>query len=175
MSTFEDYLQEFHALTAQIQQTLTQNVHQDNASIQSLFAQCDDILKQLSIEARSVEHDEELKQQWLATVKMTKSQLAALKQDYKHKLSTAERASLFSGKEQLYQNEEMAQRQADSLERARQTMAETEQVGAEITSELSRNRETLERTSASVTTFSSMTDKAASIIKTMSRRRGIKD
>lgn len=171
---FDGYHNEFQSLTRQIQQELAQNIHEHDESIHSLFTQYEDILNQMSIEARGVDNDES-KQEMLATVRMCKSQVAALKQEYKHNLSLQDKKSLFSGKEQLHCNEEMAQQQQDSLDRARQTMADTEIVANEITTELAQNRETLERTQANVSTFSSMTDKAASIIKTMSRRRGIKD
>jgi len=171
---FKRYLEEFQSLMAQIQQTLAQNTHKDDESVSSLLSQCDDILKQMSIEAREVE-DDDMKQELLATVRMSKSQLAALRQEYQRNLSTQEKTSLFAGKERLYRNEEMAQRQQDTLERARQTMADTEIVGNEITAELAQQRETLEHSQANVSTVSTLTDKAASIIKTMSRRRGIKD
>jgi hypothetical protein len=127
----------------------------------------------MSIEARGIDNEHETKLQLLATVQRNKSQLTAVRQDYnKHKLSSQQRQSLFSGRERLLQNEEMAQRQQELLERAQETIADTEAVGAEITSELSRNRTTLDRSHANVTTFSTLTDKAASIIKTISRRRG---
>lgn len=172
---FEGYHDEFQSLFIQIQQALVDNKHKHDESIDSLFSQCDSLLKQMSVESRGIDNDDELKQELLARVKMAKSQHAALKQELQHKLASSERSSLFLGKERLYQNKDMMQRQQDFLERARATMAETEQVGNEITAELSRNRETLEHSQQQVSTFSSMTDKAASIIKTMSKRRGIKD
>jgi hypothetical protein len=69
----------------------------------------------------------------------------------------------------------MEQQQQDILDRARQTLRDTEIVASEITTELAHNREILEQSQAHVSTFSTMTEKAASIIKTMSRRRGMKD
>ena len=112
---------------------------------------------------------------------MCKSQLAALEQEYNEKQTTTvtNNTVLFSEKEHVYHNEKMArqqqQQQQDILDRARQTLRDTEIVASEITTELAHNRETLEQSRAHISTFSTMTEKAASIIKTMSRRRGIKD
>ena len=171
---FDGYHSEFQSLTTQIQQALQQNTHATDESIDSLFTQSSDILKQMSIEARGIKNDE-MKQELLAKVRMGKSQLAALHQDYTCKVTSSEKSSLFTNKERLYKNEEHAQQQSDTLDRALMTMADTEQVATEISSELSRNRETLERSQANVNHLSNMTDKAAQLIKRMSRRRGIKD
>ena len=133
----------------------------------------------MSIEARD-EENKDKQELLLATVRMCKSQLAALEQEYNKSTTTTTTNNnvLFSGKEHVYHNEKMAQQQQqqqDILDRARQTLRDTEIVASEITTELAHNRETLEQSQAHVSTFSTMTEKAASIIKTMSRRRGIKD
>lgn len=129
----------------------------------------------MSIEARD-EENKDKQELLLATVRMCKSQLAALEQEYNKKQTTTTNNNvLFSGKEHVYHNEKMEQQQQDILDRARQTLRDTEIVASEITTELAHNREILEQSQAHVSTFSTMTEKAASIIKTMSRRRGMKD
>jgi hypothetical protein len=171
---FQEYHQEFQSLTRQIQQAIP---HENEECIHLLWTQCHDLLKQMSIEARD-EENKDKQDLLLATVRMCKSQLAALEQEYNKKQTTTTNNNvLFTRKEHVYHNEKMErqQQQQDILDRARQTLRDTEIVASEITTELAHNREILEQSQAHVSTFSTMTEKAASIIKTMSRRRGIKD
>jgi hypothetical protein len=194
MLPFHEYHQEFQSLTRQIAHeqaiiitttTTTTTTHEKEECIHLLWKQCHDLLKQMSIEARDEENKDNTKEHLLATVRMCKSQLAALEQEYKHQQTTTTTTTnnnvLVSGKDHVYHNEKMAQQQQQQqqqeyiLDRARQTLRDTEIVASEITTELAHNRETLEQSRAHVSTFSTMTEKAASIIKTMSRRRGIKD
>jgi vesicle transport through interaction with t-SNAREs protein 1 len=72
---------------------------------------------------------------------------------------------LFSGtssatKERLLENEELMQKQQESLDRARNVMADTESVAMEITTELSRNRETMESAHGRVKQVSGLTNRA---------------
>jgi hypothetical protein len=169
---FQEYHQEFQSLTRQIQQAIP---HENEECIHLLWTQCHDLLKQMSIEARD-EENKDKQELLLATVRMCKSQLAALEQEYNKKQTTTTNNNvLFTRKEHVYHNEKMEQQQQDILDRARQTLRDTEIVASEITTELAHNREILEQSQAHVSTFSTMTEKAASIIKTMSRRRGMKD
>jgi vesicle transport through interaction with t-SNAREs protein 1 len=83
---------------------------------------------------------------------------------------------LFSGtssatKERLLENEELMQKQQESLDRARNVMADTESVAMEITTELSRNRETMESAHGRVKQVSGLTNRARRLLQNMNRRR----
>ena len=142
---------------------------------QSLLSQCDDLLKQMAIEARGIE-DASLKRDLLLKVRTCKSQLAALRTEYEFKLSKSQKESLFSTsssshKERLLENEQLMEKQNATLDRARSVMADTEEVALEISTELSRNREVMETSHARVKQVSGLTNRARRILQNMNRRR----
>jgi vesicle transport through interaction with t-SNAREs protein 1 len=170
---FERYDDEFQSLVQQVQQSLQESDDLDFTS--SLLQQCDDLLKQMAIEARGVDNAS-AKRDLLAQVRTCKSQLAALKSDYSIQLEQAQKSNLFSGsssatKERLLENEELMQKQQESLDRARNVMADTESVAMEITTELSRNRETMESAHGRVKQVSGLTNRARRLLQNMNRRR----
>jgi vesicle transport through interaction with t-SNAREs protein 1 len=63
------------------------------------------------------------------------------------------------------------QKQQESLDRARNVMADTESVAMEITTELSRNRETMESAHGRVKQVSGLTNRARRLLQNMNRRR----
>ena len=79
MVPFERYDDEFQSLTQQVKQSLQES--DDIEFTHSLLCQCDDLLKQMAIEARGVE-DASAKRDLLAKVRTCKSQLAALRTEY---------------------------------------------------------------------------------------------
>lgn len=174
---FERYDDEFQSLTRQVQQSLQES--DDVEFSYSLLQQCDDLIKQMAIEARGVD-DASAKRDLLAKVRTCKSQLAALRTEYDVKLEESQKSLLFSGskdasssatKERLLQNEEMMNKQQESLDRARNVMADTESVAMEITTELGRNRETMEGAHGRVKQVSGLTNRARRLLQNMNRRR----
>jgi methyl-accepting chemotaxis protein len=134
----------------------------------ALVSQGRDLLQQLALEARSV-LDTDLKRELLEAVKQANAQLRAL--EYEH-----QKASLVTSSSNhrqcgasLRENEATLARQNETLERARHTMRETENVGKEISTELSQNRETIESTHGKVNEFQSMTSRASELLKSMSK------
>ena len=174
---FERYDDEFHSLTVQVQESLRQMDEEKGIEFShSLLSQCDDLLKQMAIEARGVE-DASLKRDLLLKVRTCKSQLAALRTEYEFKLSNSQKESLLknstknSHKERLLENEQCMEQQNATLERARSVMADTEEVALEITTELGRNREVMETSHARVKQVSGLTNRARRILQNMNRRR----
>jgi len=170
---FERYDDEFQSLTQQVQQSLKES--DDEEFTYSLLTQCDDLLKQMAIEARGVENAS-AKRDLLAKVRTCKSQLAALRTEYDLKVAESQKALLFNGtssatKERLLENEQLMSQQEESLDRARQTMADTESVAMEITTELGRNRETMESAHGRVKQVSGLTNRARRLLQNMNRRR----
>lgn len=131
----------------------------------NVLQQCENLLQQMAMEART-ETDSEVKRERMVCVKACKSQLQALRLE-------SDRQSLLSSSsssaKQLTNTEKMLARQNETLERARQSMQETENVGTEITQELQSNRATIESAHGQVQEVSSMTDRAGEILKSMSK------
>lgn len=179
---FERYDDEFQSLTNQIKSSLRD---EDNIEFtSSLLSQCDDLLKQMSVEARGVD-DSNVKRDLLANVRQCKSTLSALRDEFKSKKGAHERAHLLinaggpngntnesknASKERLLQAHGQLLQQNDTLDRARRVMADTEEVGLEITAELARNRETLETAHGRVREVSGLTNRARRLLQNMSRR-----
>mmetsp|Transcript_18483 Transcript_18483/g.39915 ORF Transcript_18483/g.39915 Transcript_18483/m.39915 type:complete len:201 (-) Transcript_18483:217-819(-) len=158
---FDRYDEEFNTLTEQIQHSL--NEEPMNPYTDNLLRQCQDLLKQMALEARSLKQPTLLQR-----VKDYKSQHAQLQQEY-------ERQGLLGrhnddDEESRRRTEDMLSDQNDTLERARRTMQETEQVALEITEELGQNRETLMSAHGRVREVSSMTGRARRILNTMTQR-----
>jgi len=187
--SFANYDTEFLSLSGQIQTSLKNlQSNQDSNSAnslnfcKSLLSQCDDLLKQMSVEARSVDSPTE-KSDLLKKVRVYKARLANLRDDYKSCKTMIERESLLSDgssntsgglkndhRERLLQTNQSLAAQNDTLENARRVMAETEDVALEITSELGRNREKIQSAHGRVRDVSGLTNQARRIVQSMSRR-----
>lgn len=166
-AAFERYDDEFSELIQQIERSLDEEP--PSAYTVNLFQQADDLLKQMALEARSV-LDASLKRDLLAKVRTLKGQLSALQ-------SQSEKRGLFSGSQKsdrdkllLKQNEDMLANQNDTLDRARRTMMETEQVALEITEELGNNREKLVSAHGRVREVSGLTSRARRLLTGMNHR-----
>jgi vesicle transport through interaction with t-SNAREs 1 len=179
---FERYDDEFQTLTSQIQASLRDD---DIDFTSSLLSQCDDLLKQMAVEARGAD-DANVKRDLLAQVRQCKLSLSSLRDEFKAKKALQERAHLSlsmhqnhshnssesknASKERLLQSQNQLEQQNETLDRARRIMADTEEVGMEITSELARNRETLETAHGRVREVSGLTNRARRLLQNMNRR-----
>jgi vesicle transport through interaction with t-SNAREs 1 len=177
---FERYDDEFQSLTNQIQSSLRDD---DIEFTSSLLSQCDDLLKQMAVEARGAD-DANVKRDLLAQVRQCKLSLSGMRDEFKAKKALQERAHLSlsmhqnsnssesknASKERLLQSQNQLEQQNDTLDRARRIMADTEEVGMEITSELARNRETLETAHGRVREVSGLTNRARRLLQNMNRR-----
>mmetsp|Transcript_37075 Transcript_37075/g.43132 ORF Transcript_37075/g.43132 Transcript_37075/m.43132 type:complete len:229 (-) Transcript_37075:61-747(-) len=195
---FDRYDEEFLSLSDQVksrisklQSTLGESTNHDSdlKLANNLLSQCDDLLKQMQIEARSVD-DASCKRELMAKVRVCKANLANLKDDFSSAKASVERDALvgsrvsgdlesgsskFGGKnkshrERLLEQNDQISGQNDKLGNARRIIAETEDVAMEITSELSRNREKIESAHGRVRDVSGLTNQARRIVQSMSRR-----
>jgi len=192
---FERYDEEFVELTAQVHAALSKvkgdiESNPSSASLEAnvrqasnLLTQCDDLLKQMSIEARGTD-DIILKKEYLHKVRICKANLENLKDDYKASKIDAEHSALMSGgqdndhagglsndaKARLLATNDSLSRQNETLDNARRIMAETEDVALEITEELGRNREKIQSTHSRVRDVSGLTNRARRILHNMNRR-----
>jgi hypothetical protein len=161
---FEAYHEEFTTLLEQV--NISSKDHTANTD---LFQQCHELLQQLAVEARSVE-DSSKKRELLQRVKEEKSRLQALEQEHeKQSLMAGASSTASGGQQQLQQNEDTLARQNETLERARRTMQETEEIGMEVTEELGNNRAKIESTHGKVGELTSLTDRAGELLKSMSK------
>ena len=187
--SFDTYEEEFQPLTSQIQRQLGQlGMHDEKENdILQLFSQCDSILLNMSIEARN---NEEEKEELLSRLKLYKIQLQSFKKHYRetkgetktdlqreqrfapnHPSSAVNKASNSrTTKEDLLTTRLQVNQQNATLERARQSMADTEETAAAISEELHRNRETIERSQNKVADFSGLTNDANRILSRMKKR-----
>jgi vesicle transport through interaction with t-SNAREs protein 1 len=169
-TTFQRYDDEFQSLLQQIEDSLS--TEPPGAFTKNLLQQCDDLIKQMALEARS-QPSTNVKNLLLQKVRQAKSQYQAVQQK-------SDKQSLLGGtnnnngdyeRRALQKNEDMLSNQNDTLERARRTMQETEAVALEITEELGNNRETLLNAHGRVREVSGMTGRARRILTSMSRRQ----
>lgn len=168
LQVFDRYDEEFNALTDQIQKSLDEEP--PSPYTRSLLQQCGDLLKQMSLEARSLKQPSLLQR-----VKDYKSKHSQLLQQF-------ERESLMSGPNgttsavdrdhqmRMKQTEDMLLSQNQTLERSLRSIQETEQIAMEITEELGNNRETLMSAHGRVKQVSSLTGKARRVLNTMTAR-----
>jgi vesicle transport through interaction with t-SNAREs 1 len=166
-SSFDRYHEEFTLLIQQ--QTMIPND-------ETILQQCNDFIKQMSLEARSAGDDPDQKQHMLDRLKECKAQ-------YAQAVQQSERQSLLAGtnsgggggtatatmSSSLQTNEDTMAIQNECLERAHQSLQETEQVALEITGELGKNRETMSRTQGRIQEVSTLTGLANSILNRLKK------
>lgn len=182
-TSFERYDAEFSGLMRQIEASLEEQQQQqpngnDDTFTASLVRQADDLIKQMAVEARGMGADHAaLKRTMLDKVRSLKAELTILQTKY-------EKGGLFrvssnnnnnkSDRDKLLmqqkRTDDMLSNQNETLERARRSMEETEQVALEISSELSANRETLMSAHGRVQQVSGLTGRAKRILSSMNQR-----
>ena len=178
--SFERYDTEFVALTDQVKSRIASlETESDCRYANSLLSQCDELIKQMSVEARGVD-DRQSKDELLRKVRVCKARYQNLKDDFNAAKTEIERQSLISsggskshggaGRERLLNTNDMLESQSSTLSHARRILAETEDVALEITTELGRSREKIESSHSRVRDVSGLTNQARRIIQSMNRR-----
>lgn len=167
--TFDRYDDEFRSLLQQIEASL--NVEPPSPYTHNLLVQCDDLIKQMALEARSVGNSQ-LKRTLLDKVKSCKSQYQTLQaqSDRQGLLATRSSSNKNGEMDRLRRNEDMLAQQSDTLERARRTMEETEAVALEITDELGQNREKLMSAHGRIREVGGLTGRARRVLTSMNQR-----
>lgn len=168
---FQRYDDEFKSLKQQVQGSLQEFEDEESGQTGALLSQCDELLQQMALEARSV-GDPALKRELLKQVRTCKSELQALKDDHNKQslMSSARSGSADGHRERLLQQQDMLTKQNSQLDNARKVLEETEQVAMEIGEELSNNRETIESTHGRIRQVTSLTGRAKRVVQSMSRR-----
>lgn len=182
MSIFDSYNSEFATLNQEIQKYVGDLKEMDTSSIgvsplvsqiENLVSQAQDVLKQMEVEARG--SDAATRKVLGEKVSISKKALSNSKIDFERMKEKLERSSLIgsrsgSDRQRFMDTQDKLERQNDMIDNARRTVAETEEVGLEITSELSRNREKIDSSREQVYDFSVVTDGARRILSSMNSR-----
>lgn len=178
---FQRYDEEFKSLTKQVKSSLEESANslsdQDEESANNpsnLISQCDELLQQMALEARSVP-DAALKRELLGQVRTYKAEVQALKDEHNRQSLMAPAGGHGGGnssqqRERLLQQQDMLKNQNSQLESARKVLQETEQVALEIGEELSNNRATIESAHGRVRQVTSLTGRARRIVQSMNQR-----
>lgn len=168
-TNFERYDAEFTTLVMQIEESLNQEP--PNQYTSNLLQQCDDLVKQMALEARSAD-SAKLKRELLQQVRECKSKLQKLQaqSDRQGLLASGNGRGNHDERMKLQKNEDSLMAQNETLDRARRTMQETESVALEITEELGNNREKLMSSHARVREVSGLTGRASRVLRSMNQR-----
>jgi len=177
--TFQRYDDEYQSLTRQVQSSFNEGGFKDEETGDinpfECLSQCDDLLQQMALEARSVP-DLSMKRDLLAKVRSYKGELQTLRdEDNKRSLMSSARgngggSSQDQHRDRMRQQQDMLQNQNSTLDSARRVLQETEQVALEITGELSSNRATIESASGRVRSVTSLAGRARRVVSSMNAR-----
>jgi hypothetical protein len=191
MSTFEQYNEEYLSLVEQITTRLrildNYNANAANndddvdinlvlKTIQSLLPQADDLLKQMSLEARLQREAAEN----IDVVKLYKIQLVNLRNVYNTavlKIGVQGCTGIndtYTSSTAVTNNTmtiTLLEKQNSTLSNVQSIISNTENVAADITTELSRQRETILKSQSHVTEITSLTETAQQIIHSMMERK----
>jgi vesicle transport through interaction with t-SNAREs protein 1 len=175
---FQRYDDEFKSLKTQVQQSLQSNDEfrdeeqpGNSANTGALVSQCEDLLQQMALEARSVP-DAALKRELLTQVRACKSELQSLKDEHNKQslMSGAHTGGNSSHRERLLQQQDMLRSQNSQLDNARKVLEETEQVALEIGTELGNNRDQIQSAHGRVRQVAGLTGRAKRIVQSMNQR-----
>ena len=177
MSVIEEYVLELDDTLSQIDNKLASKLFQD---CDAILGQADDLLKQLSVEIRSLESNERKEKSSL--LDDYKLKISNKRNELKNAKSNNERSLLFGNgngnssssssannkdKERFITANDRLTKQNEIILNAQRTVAETEEVGAEISENLAMNREKIESSSAKVKELHADLDSADRITKSM--------
>lgn len=162
MSSFDEYAEEFASLLAQCSSATSNDTT-------SLLEQCQDLLQQMSLEARITDHPERKKLQ-MERYKAYKEQFQVIKQQIDRQTllaskstSTTAATSTLQLRDSLHRNEVSMVNQNSTLEQSLKSIHETEQMATSTLEQLHHQRDTLQNTQQKTQTLQSMTQQANTI------------
>ena len=163
MSTFAEYADEFSSLLRQC--NIATN---DTATTTSLLEQCQDLLQQMVLEARSIDDPEE-KKRYTERCKSYKEQYQLAKQQVERQTLLASNttntasASTLQLRDALQSNDVTMGNQNSTLQQSLQSIHDTEQIATSTLEQLHTQRDTLQSTQQKTQTLQSMTQQANTI------------
>lgn len=161
MSSFDEYADEFSSLLRQCISTTN-----DTATTKSLLEQCQDLLQQMVLEARSTDQVDE-KKIYMERCKSYKEQYQLAKQQLDRQTLLASNANTAAStvqlRETLQSNEVTMANQNSTLQQSLQSIHDTEQIATSTLEQLHNQRDTLHSTQQKTQTLQSMTQQANTI------------
>lgn len=156
MSIFDAYNAEYASLSQEINKNLGElknmsKGHEKSGSliklIDGLFSQATDLIKQMEVEVRS--QDPATRKMLNEKVMQYKKSNQSLRIDFDRAREQVNRSALIgdrsgADRQRLMDTNDKISRQNDMIANATRTVAETEEIGMEITTELQRNREKID-------------------------------
>ena len=191
MAIFDAYDEEFKNLSSSVEQELMTlkgctDEEGDSTSVirqlSALMSQSHDLIKQMEIEVRSQQGTDRKRLQ--DKVNEYKRSLKTKQTEFSAEKNRVSKSSLLSGasgnesdlgksaeqRQRLLDMNDKLFRQNETILNAQRTVAETEEVGIEITDELARNRERIQASRDRVSEFVGISDSARRMIGSMQRR-----
>ena len=182
MSLFDQYEEEFLSASRGVSSKIGQfNYNNGDSEAQTALREAREgldnarsLLKQMEVTARSLEPS--LRNQVRPKLAQYKKTLSGLESD----LSRTDRDALFGGNNmastsmdhrgRMMGTTDKLRRQGDTLKKAQNTLAETEEVALGVMDELDRNRRTINSARQKAKRTAGMTDRARWLVRDMSRR-----
>lgn len=176
---FDEYAEEFTLLLQQLQcsSSTTNNTANDNnnhatttGSIEPLLEQCQEMLQQMMIEARSCSDNVKDKRRCLERYNSYKEQYQAMKQELDRNAllhssndntTTVPSSSIIDQK--IQSNDSRMIQQSNVLEESMKSIHNTEQIANETMEQLHIQRATIQNTQKNTQTLSSLTQQAQTI------------
>lgn len=188
-SILDAYAEEFRALEGNLEKELGElkmcsadeegSPHTTHMKqMTALLSQGMDLVKQMEIEVRSSQGGGTMKEK----VGEYKRALKRFQGDFATQKNRLNRSTLMSGadgpalgksaeqRQRLLDTNDKLERQNEAILNAQRTVAETEEVGIEITEQLARNREQIQSSRDRLGEFTGITDSARRMISSMQRR-----
>lgn len=203
----ERYEEEFNEISSQIQSTLDKlitvqhqssndeesaphdhhSIESDKSLVKNLLSQNKDLLKQMTIEARSIskQSNSSADGNEAKILRVCKAKHANLTDDVERVVADLNRSFLLASgqngnvnsrnkhdgtKEKLLNATNSLNSQNQTLDNARKVLLDTEHTALEITEELSRNREKISSAHSRVRDVGTMTNRARRLLHNMTRR-----
>jgi vesicle transport through interaction with t-SNAREs protein 1 len=176
-STFDAYAEEFTTLLQQCSSsssssssdpTTTTTTTEPSMQQQQLLEQCQDLLQQMALEARSVDHIEQ-KKIYMERYKVYKEQYQSVQQQIDRQallrfdISNTATTSTLQLRDTLQSNEVTMEHQNSTLQQSLKSMRETEQLATSTLEQLHTQRDTLQNSQQKTQTLQSMTQQGNTI------------
>ena len=168
------YYDELQSLLTNLQTSL--ETHHDGQSSQDVsttdsWKEVRDLLRLLSVQIRSLSDDDDTQRErtdvWKARLSSCKSQFQALQ----HLQQTQQLVGATTNSTTKSQTtEDIAQRSLSNLHHAQQSLADTELVGRDVCTELDRQKQTIQQSQSKVQTMNELTERAQSLLTSMSSK-----
>mmetsp|Transcript_16734 Transcript_16734/g.25130 ORF Transcript_16734/g.25130 Transcript_16734/m.25130 type:complete len:186 (-) Transcript_16734:79-636(-) len=179
MSVYDAYISEITSLCDSIRTNIDEFKHRESGTescetrIDALFSQASNLVRELEVEIRSM--DAATRKTASDAIGKHKSDMLALRSEFESARTSKQRSNLIGTKSSAEQNRylstnERLNKQSQAIANITQTVAETEEVGLNITQQLGSNREKIGMVHGKVNELDGDLDRADTIANGMLKR-----